>query len=420
MPRRIANARARPVYERRIDPMLRSFSEMMNTALLLAVFLAAMSIGVALLFLFLAARRAWQQFRIRRFDALSIRIHGQWRAIVRGEIPVEEWRRDSQQSEIVQSIVIQEISAATDKDRAGLQEFLRASGLLARCIERVLNGHGWRRRRAMLALGEMRVPEAIAPLSEWLDDWQLDSRLVAVQALGQTCLAEAAESIIQTHMLGRLKVPADPVANALVRCYLDQPEAILPYLRRSGGESRDLLARVAGELATPEMADEMIVLSGDLRPEVRACAARGLAVAPLPLAIPVLGNLVHDEVWFVRLRAVSSLNQIPHPLVIPALLEALRDSNRLVRSRAAAAVAKFEHETLNILQSVVHTRDRYALRAMISAIELGGGFEKLIGQLADPALHDEASALLLNALREGAAGLWSERPADPVVASVFP
>ena len=66
------------------------------------------------------------------------------------------------------------------------------------------------------------------------------------------------------------------------------------------------------------------------------------------------------------------------------------------------------------------SRDRYALHAMISALELGGGLEKVMAELADPLLHDEAASLLLNALREGASGLWTTRPADPVVESVFP
>ncbi|HEX4643167.1 MAG TPA: HEAT repeat domain-containing protein, partial [Candidatus Acidoferrales bacterium] len=231
---------------------------------------------------------------------------------------------------------------------------------------------------------------------------------------------QAAEPVIETHMLGRLKVPTDPVTNALVRCYQGRPEAILPHLRRSAGESRDMLARVASELATPEMANEMILLAGDLRPEVRACAARGLAVAPLPMAIPALASLVRDDVWFVRLRAVSSLNQIPHPLTIPALIEAMRDSHRLVRARAAAAIVKFEHETLDILRAVTDSRNRYALHAMVSAIELAGGFEMVLAKLADPRLHEDTAALMLNALREGSARLWSMRPADPVVESAFP
>jgi HEAT repeat protein len=168
------------------------------------------------------------------------------------------------------------------------------------------------------------------------------------------------------------------------------------------------------------MADEMILLAADARPEVRAAAAKALAVAPLALSIPALGDLVQDEVWFVRLRATSALNQIAHPRTIPILLEAIRDSNRLVRIRAASALAKFEHETVDILQSVVDSRDRYALHSMISALDLSGGFDKVMMELADPLLHDEAAARLLDALRESAAGLLTTRPADPVVQSVFP
>jgi HEAT repeat protein len=383
-------------------------------------FFVALSAGIVLLSVYVVARRAWQQFRERQLDALSFKLHEQWRAIVRGEMPTEDWRKDGRKCEILLSIVIQEIEAVTDKDRQGLQRFLRSSGLLDRCIEQVSSGHGWSRRHAMMALGGTRLREAIVPLVEALDDWQLDTRLIAVRALGRTGLAEAAEHILEAYMVGGLKVPAEPIANAVTRCYQNQPEAMLPYLRRSLGESRELLAQVAGELATPRMADEMIYLSEDPGPEVRACAARALAVASLPVALPVLAKLVRDDVWFVRLRATSALNQILHPRVIPILLEAVRDSNRLVRMRAATGLAKFEHETLDILQQIVDSRDQYALHAMISALELGGGFGNVLAQLADPLQHGEAAANLLDALRKGSAGLWTMRPADPVIESVFP
>jgi len=387
---------------------------------LLTVTILAVLGGVLMLMMFLLVRRAILQFRIRKYDKLAYKVHSEWREIVRGGLPAEKWRKDAMQCEIVQEIVLQEIGAATDKDRTGLQAFLRSHGLIELCIEKVNREHGSARRRAMLALGAMRVPEAIVPLSEALDDWQLETRLAAVKALGRTRLAEAAEHIIEALMAGELKVPIDPATNALVRCYLDHPSAILPYLRRSVGQPRDLLARVASELATPEMADEMIVLAEDPRPEVRAAAARALTVAPLSLAIPALADLARDEVWFVRLRATIALHEIRHPRVIPILLEALRDSNRLVRIRAATALARFERDRVEILQSIADSRDRYALHAMISALELGGGFDQTLKELSDPVLHNETAERLLAALREGSAGQWAIRPADPVVESVFP
>ncbi|MCU1341767.1 MAG: hypothetical protein JWN92_1190 [Candidatus Acidoferrum typicum] len=391
-----------------------------NREALLTMAILALLGGVVMLLAFRLARRAIHQFRIRKYDELAFKIHSQWREIVRGSVPAETWRKNPMQCEIVQSIIIQEIGAATDNDRPGLQEFLRSTGLIDLCIEKVNGRNGWGRRRAMLALGAMRVPEAIAPLSEALDDWQLDTRMAAVKALGHTRLAEAAEPILEAFMAGGLKVPLDPITNALVRCYAGHPSAMLPYLRRSRGESRELLARVASELATAEMADEMVVLAGDPRPEVRAAAAKALAAAPLPLAIPALADLARDEVWFVRLRATIALHEIRHPRTIPILLEAVRDSNRLVRMRAASTLARFQQDRVEILQSIVDSRDRYALHAMISALELGGGFEQTLNELSDPVLHNEAAERLLSALREGAAGLWTTRPADPVVEAVFP
>src|ERR1700674_2428602 len=402
-----------------MDSVLNSFHNFNPTFFWTGVILATLG-GVAMLLTFLVGRRAFRKFQIRRYDELAFKVHNQWREIVRGGVPAETWRKDPVQCEILQSIVIQEIGAATDKDRAGLQEFLRATGLIDLCIQKVYGRHGWERRRGMLALGAMRVPEAIVPLSEALDDWQLETRMAAVQGLGRTGLAEAAEPIIEMFMVGGLKVPLDPVTNALVRCYVDRPAAVLPFLRRSQGESRELLARVASEVAVAEMADEMIILAEDPLPEVQSAAAKALAVAPLPLAIPALANLARDEVWFVRLRATTALSEIRHPRTIPILLEAVRDPNRLVRMRAAATLARFEQDRVEILQSIVDSRDRYALHAMISALELGGGFQQTLRDLSDPLLHNETVERLLAALREGAAGLWTTRPADPVVESVFP
>jgi len=392
----------------------------LDAAFLVAELILACLAGIVTLLVYLVVRRTVRGIRNRRYDAIAFKIHGQWREMVRGEVPPETWRKGAIEREIVQFIVLQEIGAATDKDRPRLQEFLRANGLVDAAIERARSGHGSTRRRALLTLGAMRVVEAIAPLSDALDDWQLDTRLAAVHALGMIGLPEAAEPMLECFLVGSLKVPSDPVSNALVRCFIGQPEALLPYLRRVQGEPLELLARVASEVATTALADEMLVLAGDPRAEVRASAARGLAAAPLAIALPALADLVRDPEWFVRLRATSALNTLGHPRTVPPLLEAVRDANRLVRVRAAEALSRFEPDRVEILQNVVDSRDRYALHAMISALELGGGFEKVMEQLSDPLRHDEAAARLIDALREGAAGLWSTRPADPVVESVFP
>jgi HEAT repeat protein len=322
------------------------------------------------------------------------------------------------QREIVQRNILQELAEARPGDRPRLQQFLRTNGLLDACIDRARTGRGWYKREALVTLGATLMPEAIPALADALDDRQLETRLAAIRGLARTGLSQAAEPILEHLMTPGFNIPAHPIANALVRCCREHPEELLPYLRRAQGEVREILARVAAEVASPEMADEMVLLAGDSLPEVRASSARALAIAPLPLALPVLAHLAQDAVWFVRLRAVASLDEIRHPRTIPILLEALCDSNRLVRSRSASALSEFIHDRTQILESVVDSHDRYALHAMISALELAGDFGKVIEDLLDPAQHDETAKRMLDALREGAASLWNIEPAAPFLEKV--
>src|ERR1700687_2696238 len=132
-----------------MNSVLKSFPNINATFFFMVAILAVLG-GVGMFLVFLVGHRAVRQFRIRRYDEVAIKVHNQWREIVKGSVPAETWRKDPMQCAIVQSIVVQEISAATDKDREGLREFLRATGLIGLCVEKVHGGHGWARRRAML------------------------------------------------------------------------------------------------------------------------------------------------------------------------------------------------------------------------------------------------------------------------------
>src|SRR5258706_13245403 len=159
---------------------LNLFSNLNSEFLLTAAILSVLG-GVALLLVLRLGRNTIHQFRIRKYDALAFKIHSQWREIVRGGIPAETWRKNPMQCEIVQSIVIQEIGAAMDKDRPRLQEFLRSTGLIDLCIKKVNGGNGSGRRRGMLGLGAMRQPKAIAPLAEGPEGCKLVTRMAAVK-----------------------------------------------------------------------------------------------------------------------------------------------------------------------------------------------------------------------------------------------
>jgi HEAT repeat protein len=385
-----------------------------NAFFLIELILASLA-GITALLAFILIRRVTRSVHFRRHDALAFAIRKQWSEILNGVVPAESWRQDPMRREIVQTNVLQELEDACPKDRPRFQQFMRTTGLLDACIDQARTGRTWQRRQALVTLGGTLMCEAIPALAEALDDRHLETRLAAIRGLARVGLSQAAEPILERLMTSELRIPPHPIANALVRCCRKHPEALLPYLRQAQGEVREIIARVAGEIASPEMADEIVLLAGDPLPEVRASSARALAVAPLPLALPALAGLARDTVWFVRLRAIASIDAIRHPRAIPILLEALSDSNRLVRLRAAAALVEFIQHRTRILENVVDSQDRYALHAMISALELAGDFGKILEELSDPVRHDATAERLLSALHEGMTDLWSTRPADRVL-----
>ena len=52
--------------------------------------LLTLPVGAVFLVVLLMARRAWRIYREQSYGAVSFKIHGQWRNIVRGEIPPHE------------------------------------------------------------------------------------------------------------------------------------------------------------------------------------------------------------------------------------------------------------------------------------------------------------------------------------------
>jgi HEAT repeat protein len=303
--------------------------------------------------------------------------------------------------EIVETILLNTMEVATAAEIPGLLRLLRFSGLLDMRIYEAQASRGWQRQRALVSLGRMRAPEAIPALTEALDDTDTKTRAAAVRGLGRTGLLEAARQILECMVAGRLRMPAAPVQIALVNCCRSQPELLLPYLRRAEGETRELLARVLGELATPDMVDDLLLLAGDPLPEVRASTARALGEAKPGLALRVLSALAHDPEWFVRLRAVAALGGLEDPRAIPALVEALCDANRYVRLRAATSLVRLDLHLEEVLERVVETRDSYALQTLVSELERSGQIRKLVDRLSDPARRDTGAEFLLDALRAG-------------------
>jgi HEAT repeat protein len=373
-----------------------------------AIVVAIVADGLLLAFILL--RRTYRKWYFARRDAHVFELRQKWDALISGKIPYETWRKRPFDRRIVESIALDEFEAAGPEQSARLLKFLRASGLIEKRIFEARRLTGWRRMRALVALGRTRAPEGIPALAEALRDPDLEIRLAALRGLGRTACPQAAKEILAWVGEAGLAVPALPLQSALIQCCAERPQLLLPLVQHAEGPLREVLGRVLGEVATPSLGLDLLQFVGDEREELRAAAARAMSHTEPNLAFDVLNELATDPVWFVRLRAIISLGGLGDRRAIPTLLQGLTDSNRLVRLRAAEALVGLSTEIATIFQHVVEIRDRYGLHAYLTALENANLQGKLEAELqASTKITAEERNLLQKVLQTGA--LPAEEPA---------
>src|SRR3984957_2178972 len=350
-------------------------------------------LGICLLIGFIVLRRWYRARYFRRRNERTVALRSWWDNIISGKISALDWRFDPLDCDIVESILLDNIEMSTPANLPPLLDCLRVSGLLDMRIYEARNSRGWKQRTALLALGRTRAVEAIPALAEGLDSRLSETRIAAVRGLGRTAIREAAIPILDRIVAGHLDAPERSLKNALVNCCRSHPEMLVNYVAQTEGPIRELLARVLGEVASPELGEELLVLAADKLPEVPASAARALGNSNTSYTLPALHTLATDPEWFVRLRAVVALGQIENVGKIRILLHAVCDRNRHVRQRAAWALARMEPQLEQILEDVVATNDNYALQAFISELERSGAIDKIVGALDGSGKCSEAALM---------------------------
>ena len=155
---------------------------------------AIISVIVAdvLLLGFIMLRRTYRKRYFAKRDARLFEIREGWDALISGEIPYATWRTKPSDRQLVETIVLDAFEVAGPEESARLLKFMRASGLVEKCISDARNHRGWQRHRALVALGRTRAPEGISALAEGLRDRDPETRLAALRGLGQMACPEAA------------------------------------------------------------------------------------------------------------------------------------------------------------------------------------------------------------------------------------
>ena len=368
----------------------------------------------ALLLAFIFVRRTYRKRLFAKRDKRVFELRQQWDALISGKMSYDRWRKKAFDRRIVEAMVLDAFEAARPEESARLLKFMRASGLIEKRIFEAQHLKGWRRMRALVALGRTRAPEGVPALAEALRDRHLEIRLAALRGLGRTACPQAAEEILAWIGESGLTVPALPLQSALIQCCAERPQLLLPYVKQAEGPLREVLGRVLGEVATPALGLELLQFVGDEREELRAAAARAMSHTDAGVAFDALSELAEDRTWFVRLRAIIGIGNLADPRAIPTLLKGLTDSNRLVRLRAAEALVQFRAVMVPVFQQVIQLRDRYGLHAYLTAIENAGLRERLESQLQSSQISKDEMRVLQGVLETGSLPSEESEPAAAI------
>lgn len=238
-----------------------------------------------------------------------------------------------------------------------LQKILRCrDNLVPDLLERLASADIPTAKKAAIALGYLRSPQALIPLVKSACDRRRQIHWQATAAIAQIGTPEAVAYLIQL-----LKHPASvqlqaSAAKALGKC---------------------------GVMAVTPLIDGLRC-GDDL---VKFHAAHSLGQIGSPLAVPDLINLLKHHSRHIRSEAVWALGQIRSPLSIASLAERLTDSDLGVQSQAAQALKNIGTASLPALTAMLksgssHTRS-IAIRTLAQM-----GYEEVIPEIAHVLFHD--------------------------------
>ncbi|MGH9788364.1 MAG: HEAT repeat domain-containing protein, partial [Candidatus Acidiferrales bacterium] len=366
--------------------------------------------NVALVSLLVGRRWVRQRYFARR-NSLATRLERDWAGWLREGQPPPSWLAE----EMPRTVLVEKAVASIEQEgklcaqtslcallpaEAGLPcvevgagcagpEFVRRRaeewGLVEWQVEASRRADDLERAERIIRLGRLRSRRALQFLSEQLEDASADVRLAAVRALGMLATPEAAQPLLALLCQPALRVSIPSWQEALMNCCRQNPELLLSNVRELGGLPRTLLLRVLAEVATPEMAPLLGELASSEDAQVRAHVARALGRLPQAEALALLLALARDPVWFVRVRALRSLEQGSGWEAVRGLLKGLNDDHPKVRQAAGESLARRPLALDELFAEARLILTPAGWRVLLGEVGRQGLFWVLAEQLASPA-----------------------------------
>ncbi|HAA54831.1 MAG TPA: hypothetical protein DCE42_08730, partial [Myxococcales bacterium] len=182
--------------------------------------------------------------------------------------------------------------------------------------------------------------------------------------------------------------------------YAERETLFLLALQSKEEQVRQEAARLLGTEGSKAALSGLRKVLVDVVPEVRACAAEGLAMpAFVEEVTPLLHKALQDPMGIVREKAAIALQKLAAPSSRPFLLEALQDKEGHVRRAVVAAVARYEDEIFSSLAPMLHDPHKdVRMQALKAIAELQEKEPDKVDSLMLGALKDSEEAIRLEAL----------------------
>ena len=350
---------------------------------------------------FMLGRRAWRAVGFRRRDRYREYWVRRLPVLLAWETPRSQELREPESREMLESLLISRLETAEPGEHEQLLALIERAGLLGERIRRARRGPRWERLDSVALLGRMHAPGAVSALVQALEDPWPPIAAAALRSLAMIASPAAGPAIVRFLERGR---PVEPNLwlEAAVAC-VSHPEEFLRLIQDEREEVRVLAARALAESPHRASFDSLHPLAFHPDPEVRSQVARVLGRNEDDRAVSLLIAATQDEVWFVRLRAVTALGESGAVSSLNAVLRAAKDTNFLVRQGATAALARLISSPGKALEVLMSGNDSYAVEGFLSQLARAGLLWRSLPLLRSPdeRARRDAQKLVQGALAAG-------------------
>lgn len=376
------------------------------TIIIIVAAIAALLFLIVVLLIASVVRRALNERRYRKLDALRQEYQERAHQLldkdgIAGHEPDFAEATDSLEWQAVEEVLFDLMNSGVSGDE--LKVLFHRLGYVAYYENRLASRNRLIRASAIDKLGRMGSQSSLPKLLLKLNETEPEILTLTVRALSRIGAKEGLMVILERlpALLGQGQVTRKAMETALLNFGEDAIACLVEYHIRDSDPwimscVLETLSHLPPDIRSFSLATEHL---GSANPEVRSKALKviGRVEAPLPASLPdLILPLLDDPVWFVRLQAVKSANKLDCARVAKSIGKLLFDKNWQVRSAAAFSLARLGTYAMDVFLDALMTEDVYAKESICEEIEKSRFVDQLLEHLGgnDETLRTKSAAIL--------------------------